>query len=149
MVKTYTESITKSVLDKSTGEVKDEIYEKKTEYKRTIKQGWRMYYIDYDEMLEKVVKSNRDITTINHLKKMISKDFELHINITKEAKRIGIGRDKLSKVLSRLVEANFLRRTEVGFISNPFMHIPYHARDILERQDQWKELEHVYEGTTK
>ncbi len=102
-----------------------------------LKQGWRRYYQDYDEMLEKVVKSNRDITTINYIKKKISKDFELHINITKEAKNIGIGRDKLSKVLSRLVEAGFLRRTDTGFISNPFMYIPYKANDTVDAQDKW------------
>ena len=138
MKRTYTESITKSILDKATGEIEEVLFTKDISYTKTFKQGWRMYYIDYDEMLEKVVKSNRDITTINHLKTLITSDFELHINITKESEKIGIGRDKLSKLLSRLVEANFLRRTETGFISNPFMYIPYKANDIKGKQDEWK-----------
>lgn len=138
MKKTYTESITKSILNKETGVLQDEIYIKDTSFKKNIKQGWRMYYIDYDEMLEKVVRSNKDVLSINHIKSLIKKDFTLHLNITKESQKMGIGRDKLSKLLSRLVDANFLRRTETGFKSNPFMYIPYMAQDSLKMQELWK-----------
>ena len=139
MRKTYTESITKSIFNKETGEIHNEIYLRDTSSKKNIKQGWRMYYIDYDEMLEKVVRSNRDIMSINHIKSLIKKDFTLHLNITKESKKMGIGRDKLSKLISRLVDADFLRREETGFVSNPFMYIPYMAQDPLKMQEKWLE----------
>ena len=105
-----------------------------------------MQYKSYDEMLGNVIKSNRDIKLINHIKFMISKDFELHINITKEAKKLKVGRDKLSKFISSLVDAKFLYRTDTGFVSNSHMFMPAFARDVDKKQEEWSEL---MKGLTK
>ena len=140
MKKFYTESISKDVLNKETGEIEKEVFIKDVGYTKTIKQGWRMYYIDYDNMLEKVIRSNKDIQVIHSLKQMISRDFVLNINITQEAKKLNMGRDKLSKILSRLVDAGFLIRKDKYFVSNPFMYIPYRANSPLEHQERWKDM---------
>ena len=140
-MRTYTESITKTVLNEQTGKLETERYLRDTQYhKENIRQGWMMVYLDYDEMLAKVVKSNLDMKLVMHLKQKINSNFELHINITKEANRIGVGRDKLSKTLSKLVEANFLRRTEVGFKSNPFMFLPFRPSNAIQAQKEWREI---------
>jgi len=138
-LKTYTESITKVILDESTGELSNETFTRDYKQRNNIKQGWTMTYIDYDEMLATVIKSNLDMKIVMHLKRLIKSDFTLTINISKEAERMGLGRDKLSKTLSRLVAAEFLKRTDTGFRSNPFMFIPYRPIDAVGEQKRWKE----------
>jgi len=135
----YTESITKQILNPTTGEIQNEVYTRDTKKKSGIKQGWTMTYIDYDEMLATVVKSNLDMKLVMHLKLMIKRDFTLTINITKESEKIGIGRDKLSKMLKRLVDAEFLRKTDTGYKSNPFMFLPFRPIDAESEQLKWKE----------
>jgi hypothetical protein len=140
MVKSRTRSITQQILNSETGELENKIFNEDLSYTKTFKQGWRMYYKDYDEMLEKSIRSSKDVKTLHHIKELINKEFELHLNITKEANQLNIGRNKLSVFISRLVENGFLFRTEVGFKSNPFMYIPYRAIDILQKQEEWKSL---------
>lgn len=137
MVKSRTRSITQQILNEQTGEIESRIYNEDVSYTKTFKQGWRMYYKDYDEMLEKSIRSSKDVKILHHIKELINKEFELHLNVTKEAKKLDMGRNKLSVFISRLVENGFLYRAEVGFKSNPFMYIPYRAVDILRKQEEW------------
>ena len=58
MNKSRTVSITKQILNEDTGELESLRLVEDTHYKKSFKQGWRMYYIDYDEMLEQVIKSS-------------------------------------------------------------------------------------------
>jgi len=134
----YTESITKQVLNQDTGEVENEVYTRDVRKKSGIKQGWTMTYIDYDEMLATVVKSNLDMKLVMHLKLMIKRDFTLTINVPKEAKKIDVGKDKIYKMLKRLVDAEFLEKTDTGYKSNPFMFLPYKPTDAEGEQRKWK-----------
>lgn len=138
MIRSVTRSITKQILNEDTGEIEPFKFVEDSRFKNSFKKGWRMYYTDYDDMLEKVIRSSKDVAMLHYLKEKINRDFELNINITKESARMKVGRNKLSTFLSRLVDANFLCRTDVGFKSNPFMYIPYMANNIKEKQEEWK-----------
>ncbi len=135
----YTESITKQVLNSTTGEIENEVYSRDTRKKSGIKQGWIMTYIDYDEMLAAVIKSNLDMKLVMHLKLMIKRDFTLTINVPKEAIKIKVGKDKIYKMLKRLVNAEFLKKTDTGYKSNPFMFLPFRPIDAELEQSRWKD----------
>ena len=135
----YTESITKQVLNSTTGEIENEVYSRDTRKKSGIKQGWIMTYIDYDEMLAAVIKSNLDMKLVMHLKLMIKRDFTLTINVPKEATKIKVGKDKIYKMLKRLVDAEFLKKTDTGYKSNPFMFLPFRPIDAELEQSRWKD----------
>ena len=140
MIKSSTRSITKQILNDDTGELESVRFIEDSNFKKGFKKGWRMVYKDYDEMLIKVIRSSKDMYLFSKVKDMINRDFELNLNIQKESVKLGVQRDKLSKFLSRLVDAGFLRRTDIGFISNPYMYIPYMATDIADKQQEWEKI---------
>jgi len=139
-MKTLTTSITYDILNLETGEIQKKMFTEDKIYKKSHKGGWSMIYKDYDEMLVELIRSKKEIERFTHLKHMINPDFQLHLNITKEAEKLGMTRQSLSSFLARMIKVGFLNRTNTGFLSNPYMYIPYKARDTKAHQEMWTKL---------
>ena len=108
MIRSVTRSITKQILNEDTGEIEPFKFVEDSRFKNSFKKGWRMYYTNYDDMLEKVIRSSKDVAMLHYLKEKINRDFELNIKEKKWKKNYY--EEKMYKKLYLLQQQPFMQK---------------------------------------
>ena len=103
-----------------------------------IKGGFRVVYLEYDEVTEKVITSNADIKLFNWItNKFTYKQTEVTLT-SSDYKHVS--QPKFSKFIKKLVEIKYLMRVSRGvYRLNPFMYLPYKSNGH-ELQQEWSTL---------
>lgn len=104
-----------------------------------IKTGWsRIYMKSYQDVLL-VLKSNLEIQLFLAIQKTISVDYKLIINQTHLAKKYKCSRAIVTSLIKRLLDIEFLKKSDGIYISNPFIFTPYNTpRSSTEKaQEDW------------
>jgi hypothetical protein len=145
--------LTEHVIDSTTGEISTKDF-KEIVTKSNLKRGFRMVYALYDEAQLYIVKGEKDLAVMLHIRNLFTKNkVEIPLNARKIAKEIvikkenkiekGIGVSKVSTVIRRMVEVDLLMRIERGvYRLNPFAYLPYQSEGAL-LQKEWLELKEV------
>lgn len=111
-------------------------------YKSTkVKRGWnRVYKEQYDNAI-KTLSSKLDIDIFFHIRDNTATNLQVMINQTALAKKMKTSRQKVSLVIRRLIEIDYLRKIDGVYHSTPFGWIPYNMPNeaIEEAQTKWLE----------
>ena len=132
-------SISKKVLNEDTGELESKEF--KEQYKKSsIRGGFNlMYHGKYEEVTEQALKSGTDIKIFNWITNSF-KYQKVDVPLTYDRCKIKVSKAQFSKVLKRLVELKYIKRTSRGIYRlNPFIYVPYKANGA-ELQQEWEEL---------
>ncbi len=138
----YTQSydiIAKKVLNEKTGELEEKDFKEIAKTKK-IKGGYVMlYYKDYEEIEEEVVKSNKDIKLLHWItNQFTSKRIEVPLVYSKCS--VDISQPTFSKMIKKLLDLKYIIRIDRGIYRlNPFIYVPYHS-DAEYLQEEWTEL---------
>ncbi len=113
-------------------------------YYSILKLTTRMNHMDFVTVIEKTCKSPKDIYTFKQLNEEADKENIIRFeNITKFAKRINVDRKRMTMMLKKLREVNYLLKMDVGvYFINPFIFIGRKTRSNAERehiQELWTE----------
>ena len=131
-------------INKSTGEFEklpEHLIPVQKEGVHKYKIGWcRVYANELNKLHEEVIDSKLDLKMLNYIQSMISKeDFTLKINVSKLAKDLGVGRETVSRFVSSLKKADYLRGEKSPYKVNPFVVVPFRTKSkvISEVQNDW------------
>ena len=111
-----------------------------------------MYYELYDKAQFHIVKGEKDLAVMVHIKNLFTKNkIEIPLNAREIAKKVvikkrngkiekGVGQPKVSTVIKHMVECEFLARVSRGMYRlNPYMHLPSFSNGV-ELQKEWDEI---------
>lgn len=131
-------SIAKKVLNDKTGELEHKEFKEEVARKR-IKGGFCMvYHKNYEEIMELVVNSNKEMKLFN----WITNQFTYQkIEVPLSYSDIDfISKPQFTKMIKQLIQAGYLYRVKRGIYRlNPFIFIPYKANGE-ELQKEWNEI---------
>jgi hypothetical protein len=131
--------ITKKVLNENTGELEQKHFreERKT---KNIKGGFNMiYHKSYEEVLEEVIKSNKDVKLFNWITNKFTYS-RTEVPLIYSQCPIDISQPQFAKLIRKLLDLNYIIRVDRGIYRlNPFIYLPYKA-DAETLQSEWKEL---------
>ena len=142
--------LTENVIDSTTGEIFTKDF-KEIVTKSNLKRGFRMVYALYDEAQLHIVKGEKDLAVMLHIRNLFTRTkVEIQLNARKIAKEVvikkdnkvekGVGVSKVSTVIRRMVESNLLMRIDRGLYRlNPFAYLPYQSDGAL-LQKEWLKL---------
>lgn len=107
-----------------------------TKFFKISKMTSRVNAMDFLTSLEAICKSPKDIRVINWLLDSLNSAGELQIvNITEEAKNLGVARSKLNLLLAACVSSKLFHKIDKGFyLVNPFMFVGKRTRSNTERE---------------
>ena len=100
-----------------------------------------MYMNEYEKASVNVVYSNLDFRLLSQIRSLFKKtQTEVAIPISKLAKANDTSRQTVSKVISKMLQADMLMRMSRGIYRfNPYMYIPY-GGDGETLQQEWNEI---------
>jgi hypothetical protein len=106
----------------------------------------RINGMDLFTVMEKTCTSSKDIHIFNMLTDMSDNEGNIVIgNITRMAKELGVSRVKLSVFLKKLIDIEFLKKTNNGeYAVNPFIFIGRRVRSNEDREKlqlKWHSIE--------
>jgi len=139
-MKHYTKSIFTKILNEETGELESKRFIEDASYSKTIKQGWKIMYARYDEVVlsmnsqleTKLMIAIRDSFTKNNVEAFISQK--------KLAKLYYTTPSTVNRLVKKLVDIDFLLKIDRGIYRlNPYSYLPYQANGLL-LQKEWDEL---------
>jgi hypothetical protein len=131
--------ITKKVLNENTGELEytrfDEIKERKN-----VRGGFNMiYHKSYEEVMESVIKSNKDIKLFNWITNQFTYA-RVEVPLTYSICPIEVSQPQFAKTIKKLLELQYIIRVGRGIYRlNPFIYLPFRA-NAEELQEEWREL---------
>ena len=134
--------VTQRVLDETSGEIKDQVYEERIKKKR-IKGGFRMVYREYDAAVLQVIKSQKDLEVLLRIRELFSKSrIEVAINAKEIAVKADTVASKVNSIRKKMEEVGLLKRVYRGiYRMNPYMYVPTMANaEVL--QEEWNKLSH-------
>ena len=133
--------ITQRVLIETTGELESKDYRETKRYSK-VKGGYRMTYKSYDDIQVEALKSSLDIKIFLYIRdKYTWMRIENILSARDIAEENNVAISKVSKLISTLVDLDFLVRINRGiYRMNPFMFIPYKS-NAEELQKEWKEIQ--------
>ena len=131
--------MTHKVLNEDTGELESKDYKELKEISH-LRGGFNLiYHKTYEEVTESAVKSNTDMKLFNWITNQFTYqkvDVPLYYNDC----TIKISQPQFSRIIKRLIELDYLKRTNRGIYRlNPFIYLPYKANGS-ELQKEWKIL---------
>ncbi len=136
------------ITDKETGKnySLSERTREQTKYLKISKITSRVNAMDFLTSLEAICKSPKDIRVINWLLDSLNSAGELQIvNISEEAKNLGVARSKLNLLLTACVSSKLFYKMDKGFyLVNPFVFVGKRTRSNTEReslQARWSTLQ--------
>ena len=141
MIKHYTESFVKQVLDERTGEVVPERYVKDTVFKANGKQGWvKMYKNGYDEVMLKL-NSNLEMNLFIEIRDRFTRtQEEVHFSQKDMADKFSTRPQTVNKLVKKLSNVGFIAKVSRGvYRMNPYILVPYQA-DANKLQEEWDSL---------
>jgi hypothetical protein len=140
IVESYVDIITKKVLNETSGELEVKDF-KQMKTRKQIKGGFAMYYISYEEAIENILSSKLDWTIILEIKNQFTyARVECPISAIEISKRLGCSTQKVTKIITLMIEQKLLMRVRKGLYRlNPFMIIPFRADGEL-LQKEWNQL---------
>jgi hypothetical protein len=120
--------------------------QEQTKFFKISKITSRVNAMDFLTSLEAICKSPKDIKVINWLLDSLNSAGELQIvNITEEAKNLGVARSKLNLLLTACVSSKLFYKMGKGFyLVNPFVFVGKRTRSNTEReslQARWRTLQ--------
>ena len=131
--------VTKKVLNENTGELEltkfDEVKKRKN-----IRGGFNMiYHKSYEEVMEEVIKSNKDVKLFNWVTNQFTYA-RVEVPLTFSVCPIQVSQPQFAKTIKKLLELQYILRVSRGIYRlNPFMYLPFRA-NAEELQKEWKEL---------
>lgn len=136
---TVSDSITKKVLNETTGELEQKEF-REVSKKSRLRGGFNlMYHIKYAEVMESVIKSNSELRLFNWITNRFTYA-RREAQIVHSICEVDIGKRQFSEMIKKLVELKYLIRIGRGIYRlNPFVYVPYKA-DATELQDEWLSL---------
>lgn len=142
--------IVKQVLNENTGEIESKQFrEEKTT--KTIRGGYNMiYHKSYEEVMEEVVKSNKDLKLFNWITNRFTYQRVESPIIFTECK-LDISQPSFSKMVKLLNDLSYLLRVGRGIYRlNPFIYVPFRA-DASSLQQEWTQIKEIVdkENNTK
>ena len=134
--------VTHTILNESTGELESKDFIE-TFKKKKMRGGFNLiYHNPYEEIMELVVNSNKEMKLFNWVTNQFSKNrVETYVtfSVCKED-GIEISKRQFSEMVKILVREKYLMRIRRGIYRlNPFIYLPTMA-DAESLQREWKEL---------
>ena len=135
-----TKIVTHIILNEDTGELTNKDFREVQEYKK-VRQGFRMVYKSYDEVLLQIVKSNLDLKIVTSIKDMFTYNIiEVGISAIDLSKKLNTSKQKVNKIIKTMVDYRLLKRVRRGvYRLNPYMFIPYKSEAEL-LQKEWNDI---------
>jgi len=136
-VKIYTEL----VCDRETGELSTKDYTE-IPIRKNLRGGFNIVYMnEYEKASTTVVYSNLDFRLLSQIRSLFKKtQTEVTVPISKLAKANDTSRQTVSKVVSKMLQADMLMRMSRGIYRfNPYMYIPY-GGDGETLQKEWNDF---------
>jgi len=135
-----TKIVTHIILNEDTGELTNKDFREVQEYKK-VRQGFRMVYKSYDEVLLQIVKSNLDLKIVTSIRDMFTYNIiEVGISAIDLSKKLNTSKQKVNKIIKTMVEYRLLKRVRRGvYRLNPYMFIPYKSEAEL-LQKEWNDI---------
>lgn len=136
-MKIYTEL----VCDRETGELSTKDYTE-IPIRKNLRGGFNIVYMnEYEKASVNVVYSNLDFRLLSQIRSLFKKtQTEVTVPISKLAKTNDTSRQTVSKVVSKMLQADMLMRISRGIYRfNPYMYIPY-GGDGETLQKEWNEF---------
>jgi predicted transcriptional regulator len=135
------DSIQKKVLNDKTGELESKNFVEEHRIKR-IRGGYHMVYGEYEEIMEEVIKSNKDIKLFNWITNSFTYKKE-EVNLTFGMCELNVSQPQFSRMIKKLIDLNYIKRINRGIYKlNPFIYVPYKA-NAEELQREWIEDEDI------
>jgi predicted transcriptional regulator len=138
-MKSFENIITQKVLNEQTGELEPKVFYEVKHYSNKIKQGYRRMYTKYDS-IQLAMSSPKELEIMLDIRDMYSKEYYIvGINQTKLAKKHNVSRQKISSIVKKLCDNEFIRKEMNGvYRLNPYVYLPYNA-DGHSMQKAWDE----------
>ena len=136
-MKIYTEL----VCDRETGELSTKDYTE-IPIRKNLRGGFNIVYMnEYEKASTTVVYSNLDFRLLSQIRSLFKKtQTEVTVPISKLAKANDTSRQTVSKVVSKMLQADMLMRMSRGIYRfNPYMYIPY-GGDGETLQKEWNDF---------
>lgn len=136
---TKSDIIHKQVLNKKTGELEDKEFQEVKKSKQ-IKGGFNMiYHKSYEEIMEEVIKSNKDLKLFNWITNRFTYQ-RIESPIIYSECEIDISQPSFSKMVKKLNDLEYIIRVSRGIYRlNPFIYVPFRG-DATELQKEWKQI---------
>ena len=140
-MKHYTESMTKLVLNETSGELETQLFIRDIEVKNSGKQGWTKMYKNGYDMVMLNLNSKLEMKIFIAIRDSFSRSkIEINISQVKLAEKFNTTKSTVNRFIKKLVEIGFLIKIERGiYRMNPFIYVPYQA-DAPFLQAEWTEL---------
>ena len=126
-MKHYTESMTKLVLNETSGELETQLFIRDIEVKNSGKQGWTKMYKNGYDMVMLNLNSKLEMKIFIATRDSFSRTkIETNISQVKLAEKFNTTKLTVNRFIKKLVEIGFLIKIERGiYRMNPFIYISY------------------------
>jgi len=140
VMRTTSNIISLDILDRGTGEITPTSF-KQIKASTGLKGGFNMlYHKSYEEVTESAIKSNTDMKVFNWITNRFTYQ-KVDVPLAFTECDIKISQPQFTRLVKRLVELDYLRRTSRGIYRlNPFIYVPYKANGA-ELQKEWIAIE--------
>ena len=134
-----THIMTHKILNEDSGELEAKDYKELKEVSN-LRGGFNMiYHKTYEEVTESAIKSNTDIKLFNWITNQFTYQ-KVDVPLPFSKCNINVSQPQFSRIIKRLIELNYLLRTNRGIYRlNPFIYLPYKANGE-ELQSEWLKI---------
>ena len=131
--------MTHKILNEDTGELESKEY-REIQQVSHLRGGFNLiYHKTYEQVNEAAVKSGNDMKLFNWITNQFTHQ-KVDVPLPYDKCTISISQPQFSRMIKRLIELNYLKRTSRGIYRlNPFIYLPYKTNGA-ELQQEWNEL---------
>ena len=132
--------VSHKILNDATGELEAKDF-MEMKQKKKLKGGFSMVYLDYDEAVESIIRSQLDFSLVVAIRKMFTyKRVEVVLSATDISQKFSVSKSKVDLLIKKMLTASLLKRVSRGtYRLNPYMYLPFRA-DGPELQAEWNKV---------